>query len=100
MIGTKKDMPMRRECVEESFGEAVAKRRYTYLRERLHVMPGLSTHFTRQHMIRMSTHLLPEVIEPSGFVNYSMYAVQQLGVLKPNIINQVRFPADVFQKLD
>jgi hypothetical protein len=37
MIGTEEDMP-RGECVEESFGEAVTKRRYTYLRERLHVM--------------------------------------------------------------
>jgi hypothetical protein len=52
-------------------------------------------------MIRMSTHLpLPEV-EPSGFVNYSMYAVQQLGVLKLlNIINRSATPGRRLSKLD
>ena len=51
-------------------------------------------HFTRQHMIRMSTHLpLPEVIEPSGFINYSIYAIQQLGVPKLlTIINKTVTP--------
>jgi hypothetical protein len=66
MIGTKKLPRVRGECVEESFEKRLQKRRYTYLRERLHVMLWSIYSFYASHMIRMSIFLFP--VEPSGFV--------------------------------
>jgi DNA mismatch repair protein MutS len=75
--------------LQKAFGDDV-NRKTLHLCTRQYACDALIylLHFTRQHMIRMSTHLpFPQILEPSGFVNFSMYAIQQLGV--PQLLNVI-----------